>query len=179
MDDFSIVLDRVFDDENTPKTTSWMGTEIVGQITFSGQVFKHYGDNGKLKDLPLNDFVLPSTAMAQFSRPKEIVKTKLLSAPGTVKELFGYGDWQIELIVRCINDSGRAAEQKAIEQLERLLEFEKILGPIRVSGEAFNQRKIHYLVIERMETLTKKGAPDRIDVRIRATSDQVTPMEQK
>lgn len=179
MNDFSVVLDRVFDDENTPKATSWMGTKIVGQITFSGQVFKHYGDNGKLEDLPLNDFVLPNTALAQFSRPKEIVKTKLLSALGTVKELFSYGDWQIELIVRCVNDNGRTNAQTAVEQLERLLEFEKVLGAIRVSGEAFNQRKIHYLVIERMETLTKKGAPDRIDVRIRATSDQVTPMELK
>lgn len=178
MTDFSVVLDQVFNDE-APLAKSWMGTEIVGQIIFGGQIFKQYSDNGKLEDLALDDFVLPSTALAQFSRPKEIIKTKLLSAPGTVKELFSYGDWQIELLVRCINDSGRTIAPTAQEQLIQLLEFEKVLGPIRVIGEAFNQRKIHYLVIERMETLVKKGAPDTIDIRIRAVSDQVSPMEQK
>lgn len=178
MTDFSIVLDKAFSEE-TKHPKSWMGTEILEQITFSGGVFKEYGSNGKLNTLDLNAFVLPSTTLAQFSRAKELVKTKLLASPGTVKELFSYGDWKIELIVRCINDAGRKEDQSPQQQLKKLLRYDRVLGSIGVSGHAFEERGIDNIVIEQMEVLTKKGAPNTIDVRIRALSDLVPPMEFK
>ena len=174
MTEYSAVLDAAFA-EQPENPTSWLGTEIVGQVTFGGKIFKEYGPNGKLVDLALDDFVLPSTTLAQFSRPKEIVKTKLLGAPGTTKELFSYGDWQIEMIIRCIKDPGRTSDIEASEQLKKLLKYDRVLGSIDVYGAAFSNHNIEQIVIERIEELTKKGNPETIDVRIRAVSDEVNP----
>ena len=166
----SDIMDRLESEE--PATLSALGTPILFTTVFKGGSYKWYNEVGELKDIDLEDFQLPLTTIGQFRRPKTIVKTKVLGAKSTVKEQFGFDDWQIDIFGRMLLDTAHPQAQSAEEQLEKLLEFEGVADAISIVGHEFEIRNINAIVIESMETNRAKGKPGAIDFRLRCSSDE-------
>ena len=71
--------------------------------------------------------------------PFECVKTNVLGANGTVKEIFGFDDWQIRIRMLCLNDNKYTARQYA----DILQDWFEIAGSINVRGSIFSKKEIY------------------------------------
>lgn len=169
--DLSNILDKVFSDDSQPHPTTWLGTLLVGAITFKGNSYQQYNELGALVPVDVATFRLPSATIVQFRRAKNVIKTKANAALGTVKELYGFDDWQIDIMGRCIDDSGHPQAKSRKEQLARLFAFDKLASAITVLGAEFEARDISAIVIESMETQQPKGKEHITDFRLRCVSD--------
>lgn len=170
--DLSNILDKVFSDEPSSAPKTWLGTLLVNPITFQGDNYQQYNELGGLEFVDLATFRLPSATIAQFRRSKNVVKTKANAALGTVKELYGFDDWRIDIMGRCIDDPGHPQAPLRKQQLERLFAFDRLAGAITVLGTDFEDRNISAIVIESMETQQPKGKEHITDFRLRCVSDQ-------
>lgn len=129
----NIVFDNIqtLPEFNQSNATSWMGTPIMFELYFNGGRYNKYKLNGEIEEIPLTSFMLPPATMFQFRRAKNIVRTNILGSNGTVKEIFGFDDWVIDVKGLCIDEPNRSA----ISQLEELLKWEQLAESISVSGK--------------------------------------------
>lgn len=116
---------------NESKISSWMGTPIMFELVFKGGKYARYKMNGEIEEVSLTSFMLPPATMFQFRRAKNITRTNILGSNGTVKEIFGFDDWVIDVKGLCLDEPQRSA----ISQLDNLLEWEKLADSIVVSSE--------------------------------------------
>jgi len=163
--------------ESGPEATriSYMGTPILFPVTFIGSSYQVYAPAGNITRRAFGDFELPATTMVNFRRAKIVSKTKALAARGTVKEMYGFTDWSIDIRGICLRDPSHPQAADPYEQLRQLLEFEQIAESIEVSGELFAARSIYRLVIEDMDTPQVKGKPEVLPFYLRCSSDE--PLE--
>ena len=170
--DLSTILDKVFNDSRPTTPSTWLGTVLVRPITFTGGSYKQYDAIGVLEDVDMATFRLPSATIAQFRRAKNVIKTKANAARGTVKELYGFDDWHIDIMGRCVDDPGHPQAVNREDQLKRLFAFDNLASAIEVTGLEFSDRGIARIVIERMETQQPKGKEHITDFRLRCVSDE-------
>lgn len=150
---------------------SYLGTEIKEPIYFKGGSYQIYR-NGKINTIELSDFRLPSTTIVNFKRAKKITITNLAGSNGTVKEMYGFGDWQIELKGRLINDPKHPQATSIVAQKKKLKQWEELADAIKVEADAFADLDIFYLVIKDIQITKVMGKPNALDFQINAISDE-------
>lgn len=153
------------------KKMSWMGTPIMFPMKFVGGSYQFYKSSGILAQKSLNDFELPPTTIVDFRRAKNITKTNVLGSNGTVKEIYGFDDWQIRIRGLCLDTPDITAYQLHQE----LLKWEDIADSIEVIGELFKDKSIYRLTIEDMDFKQPQGKHNVIPFEITASSDE--PLE--
>jgi hypothetical protein len=153
------------------KKMSWMGTPIMFPVTFKGGNYNYYNDDGTIGTKSLNDFELPPATITDFRRPKNITRTNLLGANGTVKEVYGFDDWNVRIRGLCLD----TPEKTAYEQHVELLQWEKLADSINVVGELFKDKSIFALTFSEVDFRQLQGKQNIIPFEIQAYSDE--PLE--
>lgn len=123
--------------------TTWMGTPVLFPVKFHQGGYNRYTLSGRLETVNMPDYYLPATTMISFRRGKIMERTNLLGNNGTVKEIYSFDDWVMDVKGLCLNDP----ESSAIEKLNALLAWEKLADSIRVSGQLFTPLDIHAVSI--------------------------------
>lgn len=144
------------------------GTPIIFPVQFRGGDYPVYDWYGKPKMKRYDDLWLPATTMVDFSRAKNVIKTNVLGANGTVKEIFGFDDWNIRIRMLCLNDN----RFKAREYADMLQDWFEIAGGINVFGSIFSKKEIYNIVIESIDIKSVTGSPDVIPIELSAVSNE-------
>ena len=151
--------------------TSWMGTPIFFNATFKGGVYRQYNRKGELTNVELPELILPPATMFQFRRAKNIIRTPVLGSNGTVKELFGFDDWVVDVRGLCLDEPNRSAQN----QLEALLKYENLADAIEVRGSQFSSRSIGSVCINDWSDNIPQGTPGVVAFQFQLISDD--PLE--
>ena len=146
---------------------SKLGTPIVFPMKFTAGSYKFYDYQSKIVEKQLSDFWLPPATMVDFSRVKNISRTDVIGGNGTVKEIYGFDDWQIRIRTVCHND-----ELSSREYEKRLIEWSEVIQSISVEGDLFGWKNIHNLVIESIDIRSLEGAPNIIPIELNCISDE-------
>lgn len=158
----------IIEDYYTKEATSWMGTPIIGLLKFKAGTYKIHDSTGVLKDIQYNDFVLPPATLFSFRRSKNITKTNLLGNNGTVKEIFGFDDWIIDVKGLAVD----TPQSSARDQLIAIKEWEELASAISVSSRLFSSKKIEAVVIEDYKEESIQGSPGIIPFSMTLISDE-------
>lgn len=150
-----------------PEATSWMGTPILFQAKFDAGSYIRYKSNGEVNSVQMDEFVLPPATMFSFRRAKNITKTNVLGSIGTVKEIFGFDDWIIDVRGLALDEPSRSA----VDQITELLKWEDLADGINISGELFNQHNIVRVAMEDFSDNVTQGKPGIIAFSFQLTSD--------
>ncbi|MDQ8012043.1 MAG: DUF6046 domain-containing protein [Flavobacterium nitrogenifigens] len=151
-----------------PDAVSWMGTPIMFSAKFLGRSYQRYNANGEIERVEMNDFQLPAATMFSFRRAHNITRTNLLGNNGTVKEIYGFDDWVIDVRGLCLDEP----EQSAHEQLEQLLKWEELADGIDISGALFEQRRISRVAIADWSDNLQQGSYGVIPFQFQLFSDE-------
>ena len=146
---------------------SKLGTPIVFPMKFTAGSYKFYDYQSKIVEKQLADFWLPPATMVDFSRVKNISRTDVIGGNGTVKEIYGFDDWQIRIRTVCHND-----ELSAREYEKRLIEWSEVIQSISVEGDLFGWKNIHNFVIESIDIRSLEGTPNIIPIELNCISDE-------
>lgn len=146
---------------------SKLGTPIVFPVKFTAGSYKFYDYQSKIVEKQLADFWLPPATMVDFSRVKNISRTDVIGGNGTVKEIYGFDDWQIRIRTVCHND-----ELSTREYEKRLIEWSEVIQSISVEGDLFGWKNIHNLVIESIDIRSLEGTPNIIPIELNCISDE-------
>ena len=150
---------------------SYLGTPIMFPITLPGGTYKQY-ENGNLVDVEMAAFRMPSSTMVDFKRAKIVSTTKLSAGNGTVKEMYGFDDWQIYIRGLLINDEGHPQATEAVEQKKTLMQWENLADSLAIEGDLFADLNIFNIVIKDIQFSQLEGAPNVIPFVITAVSDE-------
>lgn len=154
-----------YEDSNA---TSWMGTPILFGVKLVGGKYKRYQGSGKLEEVEMRDLTLPPATMFSFRRAKNITRTNVLGSNGTVKEIFGFDDWIIDVKGLCLDEPNRSAK----EQLDQLLLWEKLADAIEVSGSLFSRVDLKRICISEFSYEIPQGSPGTIAFQMQFYGDQ-------
>lgn len=143
-------------------------TPIIYPVSFEGGDYPIYDWYGKIKLKNYKQIWLPATTMVDFSRAKNIIKTNVIGINGTVKEYFGFDDWQIRIRMLCLNDN----KYKAREYADILQDWFEIAGGINVRGSIFSKKEIYNIVIENFDVKTLAGSPSVIPIELSCSSNE-------
>lgn len=152
-------------------TKSWMGTPVIGNFTLDGGTYRSYNLDGSPGELRLSSFPMPYATLVDFSRPMEVTKTKVLGIYGTVKEIYGLGDWNIRIHGFCIADASRDGFKTVDEQVNALVNYGKVTESIGVTGDLFGRKEIYSIVIEELNFTPLQGNDTVVPFTISAISD--------
>ena len=161
---------EILPDYYQPDATSWMGTPIIFQAKFLGGNYKKF-DQGLIKRTQMDDFVLPAATMFSFRRAKDIIRTKVAGSDGTVKEIYTFDDWVIDVRGLCLDEPSKSAR----EQIEQLLKWEKLADSIAVDGSQFNLRNITRVCLNDWADDIPMGKPGVISFQFQLIGDE--PLE--
>lgn len=164
--------DNYWDDQTK---LSHLGTPIVFSVTLSPEaICRRYNGRGVLIDVKPSDFQMPPATMYQFRRAKNITKTNILGSNGTVKEIFGFDDWIIDVKGICLDTPTSSAKS----QLKNLLEYSELATSMNISGALFNLLEINAVVIEDFSFNTLQGhGGGAISFQMQLTSDEPIEMQ--
>lgn len=155
--------------ESTSK--SWMGTPIVFSAKFNGGNYRQYRLDGTTEMISMEEFTLPPATMFSFRRAKNINRTNVLGSNGTVKEIYGFDDWIIDVRGLCLDEPTRSAA----EQIDTLLKWEQIADGINISGQLFSQHKIDRIAMADWSDNITQGKPGVVPFSFQMYSDE--PLE--
>lgn len=150
------------------KKMSWMGTPIMFPVLFKGGTYRFYNAKSEIVEKTLKDFDLPPTTVVDFRRAKNITKTNVLGNNGTVKEIYGFDDWQIRIRGLCLD----TPTIKAYDIQSELLKWEQVVDSIEVEGDLFLDKEIYRLTIEDIDFRQPQGKHNVIPFEITASSDE-------
>ncbi|WP_188494881.1 DUF6046 domain-containing protein [Flavobacterium palustre] len=145
-----------------------MGTPIVFSAKFLGGSYKRFKPNGEIESIPMADFQLPPATMFSFRRAHNVTRTNLLGANGTVKEIYGFDDWIIDVRGLCLDEPTRSAH----DQLDELLKWEELADSFGVSGKLFEQRKIARVCVADWSDNLQQASPGVIPFQFQLFSDE-------
>lgn len=162
----------LIEDYYIKEATSWMGTPIIGLLKFKSGTYKIYNSTGILEDIEYNDFILPPATLFSFRRSKNITKTNLLGNNGTVKEIFGFDDWVIDVKGLAVD----TPQSSARDQIIAIKEWEELASAISVSGKLFTTKNIHAVVMDDYKEESIQGSPGIIPFSMTLTSDDAVEL---
>lgn len=131
------------DDNADFQSSNWMGKYMMFPARFKGGNYQYFKPNGQISNKRLGDFEIPPATLFSFRRAKNIIRTQLNGGSGSVKEIFGFDDWIIDVKGFCLDEPN----SKATDQLEQLLQWESLADVIEVSGQQFAFRDITRVTI--------------------------------
>lgn len=162
---------QVVPDEEA-RATSHIGTPIFYPITLRGGTYKSYDHQGKVVDTQLGDLRLPISSVVEMSSTKVITKTQVSASGASVKEVYGFGDWDIRITGILFDEQTHPNGANTVETMEaRLLEFDELADSIGVDAELFNRRGIDRLVIRSINFQAIPGKPRLIGYQMQCESD--------
>lgn len=159
---------EVLPDYYKADSTSWMGTPIMFSAKFLGRSYNKYTATGQIESVAMADFQLPSVTMFSFRRAKSITRTNVLGSNGTVKEIYGFDDWVIDVRGLCLDEPTQSAHQ----QIENLLKWERLADGIGISGSLFEQKEISQVAISDWSDNLQQGSPGVIPFQFQMYSDE-------
>jgi hypothetical protein len=163
---------EVVTDINESYEMSAMGTPILFPIIFSEGNYKKYNERGELVDKKMGDFRLPIASLVSFGRDKIMGVTRINGGNGTVKEIYGFDDWQVTINGFLIPDASQPQGFKTpLEQEKELTKWDSLASSIAVFGELFAVRKIKNLTIKGIRFDPMRGKPNIRTFTITAISD--------
>lgn len=140
-----------------------LGTDIMFSFTLGGEQMKIFNDTtGELEWGYMEKFQIPVATLVDWNRGKEIVKTKVRGSGGTVKELYAFEDWSINirgLIFDEYGVDGISGGRTAVELMRTLRAFEEFADTIPVQGWWFNEHKVSRIVINQIRFKQIEGKP--------------------
>lgn len=164
---------EIVEDINDAFEMSALGTPIVFPIFFSEGVYKKYNNKGEIVDKKMGDFRLPIAAIVSFKRDKIMGETKVNGGRGSVKEIYGFDDWQITINGFLIPDGSQPQGLKnPLQQEKELIRWDDLASSIDVRGELFNLRKIYNLAIKGINFEPMRGRPNIRAFTVNALSDE-------
>lgn len=151
---------------------SEFGTPVLGVVTFEAGEYNTYNRlTGAVEKVKMDLYTLPASCIVEFSRDANITKTEVLGSSGTVKELYGKGDWDIT--IRGLAFSPRNGQgETAREQIAKLVKWDNVCDSIPVLGGIFQEKGINNIVIESLSVRPVEGEWDAIPFQIDAVSDE-------
>lgn len=169
----SPILNHDFQESLAETQPERMGNKVFGSFWFNGGAYKSWNHLGELEDSEYNSLLMPLATIVDFSRDKEVTKTPMIGGMGTVKEIYGLGDWSISINGIILPDELNPYTQQTIdEQMEAIQSFHEIAGSIEVEGWIFAQRNITRIVTESLNFKPIQGKPNMMQYSITAVSDE-------
>lgn len=164
---------EVVKDSNTSFEMSAMGTPILFPIVFSATpLAKKYNELGELVPFESGDFRLPIASLVSFRRDKIMGVTRINGGKGTVKEIYGFDDWQVTINGFLIPDASQPQGLKTpLAQEKELIKWDNLASSIAVFGELFAVRKIKNLTIKGISFEPMRGKPNIRTFTMTAISD--------
>lgn len=149
-----------FVDREEAHKLSALGTPILFPITLLADTYRRYDDFGKIEEAPMKEFQLPITCVADFSHPKIVAKTNVSGGKGTVKEIFGFDDWQINIKGLFINE-GRQPQgfKNGFDQEQALIKWTNLASSVGVLGDLFAMRDIKSITLGELSVNAVRGRP--------------------
>jgi hypothetical protein len=99
--------------------------------------------------------------------------TRINGGNGTVKEIYGFDDWQVSINGFLIPDGSQPQGFKnPLEQEKELVKWDDLASSVDVFGELFAVRKIKSLTIKGISFDPMRGKPNVRAYTINALSDQ-------
>lgn len=148
------------------------GQKVFGYFSFNGGLYKTWDYKGNPVDIQLGDLLMPLASLIEFTRQKTVMKTPTLGGLGTVKEIYGFEDWNISITGIILPDNlNKVGHQTVSEQITAIQLFHDVAGPIDVSGPMFSQRNITRIVTESLKFSPVQGRPNMVQYSIDAISD--------
>jgi hypothetical protein len=167
---------EIVQDINDAYEMSALGTPILFPILFSEGNYKKYNDRGEIVNKKMGDFRLPIASVISFRRDKIMGITRINGGNGTVKEIYGFDDWQVTINGFFIPDGSQPQGFKnPLEQEKELIKWDNLASSIEVFGELFSVRKIKNLTIKGINIEPMRGKPNIRTFTINALSD--SPIE--
>jgi hypothetical protein len=152
--------------------TSYLGTPVFGDITFEAGTYNSYDKmTGAIRKEKYDAWTLPYSCLVDFSRQNNVVTTSVLGNNGTVKEIYGIGDWDVSIKGIAFNTTDNT-RKTAHDQIEALVQWSNICDAIPVSGSVFWNKRIHRLVIKSINIQPVEGKWNVIPFTIDAVSDE-------
>ena len=159
---------QILPDYYEAESKSWMGTPIIFAATLKGDSYQQYNSTGEIVRVSLNDFELPPATMFSFRRAKNVTRTNLLGSNGTVKEIYGFDDWVIDVRGLALDEPNRSAQ----EQIAELLKWERLADAVKVNGKLFNQHQIDRIVMADWSDNVTQAKPGVIPFQFQMFSDE-------
>lgn len=149
-----------FVDQEEATKLSALGTPILFPITLLADTYRRYDDFGKIEKVEMEDYQLPISCVVDFRLPKIMNKTNVSGGKGTVKEIFGFDDWQINIKGFFINENNQPQGlTKLLDQEKRLVEWSHLTCSVGVLGELFSLRDIKSITLGDLAVNAERGRP--------------------
>jgi hypothetical protein len=154
---------------------SEFGTPVLGVVEFRAGTYNMYDRmSGQVKRVSYGSYTLPYSCICEFSRESNVITTNVLGNTGTVKELFGLGDWNINIRGIAVN-SGNMYRDDAHEQIKKLTQWSNICDAINIGGAVFANKDISRVVIKSINIQPIEAKYNVIPFQIEMISDE--PLE--
>ena len=166
-----VLLDDELPDDGSPMR---MGQKTFGAFTIDGAPYPSYNQfTGELQNFRYSDFLMPLATIVDFSRDKIVTKTPTNGGSGTVKEIFGFDDWNISISGIILPDPARKGIERTVEgQKYAMQRFFEVADSLSVSGSIFASRQISRILWEKLEFKAIQGKPNMMQYNISAVSDE-------
>lgn len=153
---------------------SAMGTPILFPINFIQGTYKRYNDKGEIVDQKMNNFRLPiACVISSLDRGKTMTETKVNGGRGSVKEIYGFEDWQIVINGFFIPDDSQPEGFKTPRAQEKeLVKWDNLACSIAVSCALLQDKNINFLTIRSIKIDAMPGKPNVRLFTINASSDE-------
>ena len=163
---------EIVKDTNQAKVISGLGTPIIYPLYFGSGSYKKYNPLGEIIDVKMSDFRLPIASIVSFRRDKIMGITKLNGGHGTVKEIYGFDDYQVTINGFLIPDGSQPQGLiNPLEQEKELLNWDSLASSVIVFGELFDLYGIKNLTIKGFNVEPIRGKPRIRAFTINALSD--------
>ena len=157
--------------EDESEITSMLGTPVFGDVTFEAGTYNiHNKFTGAIEQVRYGAYTLSYSCIVDFRRQNNVIVTPVLGGNGTVKEIYGIGDWDITIQGIAFNND--PAGNSAHEQLNELIRWSDLCDSIEVGGSVFWGKGIDRIVIKSIDILPIEGKWNVIPFSIRAISDE-------
>ena len=158
--------------EDAPQAYSSFGTPVLGVMKLAGGRYNTFNRRtAKVEQTRYEDYTLPYSCLVDFSRENNVIITPVLGSTGTVKEIYGIGDWEINIRGIAFNKGDEKANS-AHEIIARLVEWTTVCDAITVEGDTFYSKNINRMVIKRIDVQPMEAKYNVIPFQIQAISDQ-------
>ncbi len=154
------------------EVSSSLGTPVFGDITFEGGTYNVYNKfTGAVEKATYGSYTLPYSCLVDFSRANNVITTPVMGGTGTVKEIYGIGDWDVTIRGIAFNNDkyGKTAHRQINDDL---VAWADLCDAIEVSGSVFWGKKISRIVIKSLDIQPIEAKWNVIPFTIQAVSDE-------
>lgn len=166
-----LTLDDELPDDGSPMR---MGQKTFGAFWLKGGKYQSFNQyTGELEHFRYSDFLMPLATIVDLEREMIVTKTPTNGASGSVKEIFGFDDWNISINGIILPDPERKGVERTVEgQMYAIQRFCEIADSIEVEGQRFANRKISRILLAKPVFKEIQGKPNMIQYSINAVSDE-------